>query len=120
MTTVECYDLLTEDDKAVLRYLCAHDVNIDGGYVPLPSTWISKVTGFTLYKTRKTLKRLKEYGFVCSGRYGGQSEDGRVFCINGYNVTKKAKYTEEYRVAYAKERELCKECFDIDIGELRI
>jgi hypothetical protein len=31
--------------------------------------------------------------------------------------TDKAKETEEYRKAREEERELCKKCFDMDIGE---
>ena len=29
----------------------------------------------------------------------------------------KAKETEEYKKAWKEERELCKKCFDMDIGE---
>lgn len=45
------------------------------------------------------------------------TEDGEVFCLWGWQITKKAETTHEYAKAYEKERKLCKKCFDIDIGE---
>ena len=56
-------------------------------------------------------------GLVNSFHYGGMTEDGEVFCLWGWQITKKAESTQEYAKAYEKERKLCKDCFDIDIEE---
>ena len=68
----------------------------------------------SLYKTRKELKALKEQGYVISDRYTESTEDGQIL-INGYTITEKAKETEEYKKAFAEEKQAVKECFNIDI-----
>lgn len=101
----------------VLYHLCRHSVSIMDGWVLMPSTVLSHILGESLYKTRKKLKSLKEQGLVTSGRYCNVTEDGN-YLISGWEITKKAKSTPEYDLAWNEERELCKECFGIDIGEV--
>lgn len=100
----------------VLFRLCRHHMSLIDGWIPYPSTCLSKVCGLTLYQTRKELKKLKEQGFVTSERYCEVGEDGNIL-IAGYVITDKAKKTEEYKKAYEEECALCKECFGFDIGE---
>ena len=101
----------------VLYRLCRHDVSIDMySWVPYPSTSLSKSCGLSLYQTRKELKKLKEQGLVESC-IDSISDDEGTCVLRGYHITEKAKETEEYKKAWQEEREICKECFGIDIGE---
>lgn len=104
----------------ILYTLCSHCVGIMDGWFPYPATEIAKRLNISVHKVRYHLKKLKELGFVESCHEGGMTEDGDVFCCWGWTITKKAFDTEEYKKAYAKERQICKECFDIDIGEIPI
>ena len=99
----------------VLYALCRHCVGVMDGWVPYPSTILSKVCNMSLYKTRKELKRLKELGYVKADRYCEVGEDGN-YLVSGYTITDKAKETEEYKKAFQAEADVCKWCFDIDIG----
>lgn len=103
----------------VLYHLCQHDVSIMDGWVPFPSTALSQVCGMTLYQTRKELKKLKEQGLVTSDMQIIHDDEGTTI-LRGYIITKKGMQTEEYKKAYNEERELCKKCFEIDIGEFAI
>ena len=99
----------------ILYHLCSHSVNIMDGWLPYPSTALSKVCNLSLYEIRKELKRLKEQGLVASDRYCEQTDEGN-YIVNGYILTEKARKTEEYKRAWREERRLFKECFGIDIG----
>ena len=101
----------------ILYCLCSHCVGIMGGWKPFPATAIAGSLGMSVNKVRYHLRKLKEDGLVNSCHDGGMTEDGDVFCYWGWTITKKAFSTEEYKKAYAKERGICKEAFDIDIGE---
>lgn len=98
----------------VLYRLCRHNVSIMDGWIPFPSTILSKLCNMSLYKTRKELKRLKDLGYVKADRWCDVGED-RNYLVNGYTITEKAKETEEYKKAYSEEANICKWCFDIDI-----
>lgn len=102
----------------VLYHLCRQNVSIMDGWLPFPSTALSESCGITLYQTRKELKKLKEQGLVASDIQTISDDEGTVI-LRGYTITKKGMKTEEYKKAYNEERELCKECFEIDIGELK-
>lgn len=99
----------------VLYHLCRHCVSIMQGWIPMPSTCLSKTLGKSLYQTRKELKRLKEQGLIDSVRYCGVYEEGN-YLMCGYRITDKAKATQEYKKAWNEEREICKKVFGIDIG----
>lgn len=98
----------------VLYHLCRHCVSIMDGFIPFPSTVLSKVCELSLYKTRKELKSLKAQGYVIADRYTENTED-RTILINGYTITDKAKETEEYKKAYQEEREICRKTLGIRI-----
>ncbi|MEX0084905.1 hypothetical protein AB2T90_20990 [Clostridium butyricum] len=99
----------------VLYQLCRHCVSVMDGWIPYPSTIIAKTLKISVGKVRYQLKKLKLNGFVESFSYGGQTEEGKVYCIKGFIITDKAKGTEEYKKALEEEKRLCKVCFDIEI-----
>lgn len=97
--------------------LCRHCVSIMDGWHPYPATCIAETLGISVPKVRYHLRKLKEEGLVRSCYEGGMTEDGVIFCLHGWEVTRKAFDTEEYKKAFEEERELCKKCFGIDIGQ---
>ena len=101
----------------ILYVLCRHNVSIIDGWHPFPATAIANVLDISVHKVRYHLRKLKEQGVINSCYEGGQTECGEVFCYWGWEITDKAFNTNEYKKAYAEERELCEKCFDIDIGE---
>ena len=100
--------------NTVLYKLCLHCVSIMDGWLPYPSTALSKVCGMSLYKTRKELKKLKEQGLIESCIH--ISDDEEFFILRGYTITEKGRKTNEDEKAWQKEKEICMECFGIDIG----
>lgn len=100
----------------VLYHLCLHCVDIMDGYLPFPSTVLSKCCNLSLYKTRKELKSLKEQGYVIADRYAKSTEDGQIL-LNGYTITEKAKETEEYKKAFEIERKIVKDVWGFDLKE---
>lgn len=103
----------------ILFSLCMHSCSIMDGWIPYPSTCISRSTKIELSIVRKELKRLKKEGLVDSDLYVDRGED-RPILIRGYIITEKGKDTDEYRKAWEMERRICKECFDIDIGGVEV
>lgn len=102
----------------ILYTLCRHNLSIMGGWVPYPSTHLSKHCGLSLYQTRKELKKLKKQGLVVSDMQVISDDEGTTI-LRGYTITKKAKSTEEYKKAHKEEREICIKVFKMDvIGEL--
>lgn len=101
----------------VLYKLCLHCVDIMDGYIPFPSTILSKSCNLSLYKTRKELKALKEQGYVVADRYTENTEE-RTILINGYRITDKAKETEEYKKAFEVERKLVSDVYGFDISQM--
>lgn len=99
----------------VLYQLCRHCVSVMDGWIPYSSTSIAKTLEIKVGKVRYQLNKLKLQGFVESFSHGGQTEEGEVYCINGFRITDKAKGTEEYKKALEEEKRLCKACFDIEI-----
>lgn len=107
------------NDKAkIFSILCRHCCSIMDGWVPLPSTFIhTQIPSITLYAVRKHLKALKHEGLIDSDIYVEQGEEHPIL-VRGYIVTENGKKTAEYKLAHEIERKICKECFDIDIGEV--
>lgn len=100
----------------ILYALCRHNVSIMDGWHPYPATAISKSLDIGVNKVRYHLRKLKKQGLVNSCHEGGMTEDGEVYCYWGWEITKNAFDTDEYKKAHEEERKLCKKCFDIDIG----
>lgn len=106
------------NDKArVFDILCQHCCSIMDGWIPYPSTCIAGITGWRLYYVRKLLKELKQEGLIDSDLWVEPGEE-RPVLVRGYIVTEKGKQTDAYKLAHEVERKICKECFDIDIGEV--
>lgn len=105
------------DKDRVFNILCQHCNSIMDGWIPYPSTCIAETTGWRLYYVRKLLKELKQEGLIDSDLYVEQGEE-RPILVRGYIVTEKGKKTNEYKLAHEVERKICKECFDIDIGDV--
>lgn len=108
---------IKEDMDEILYALCRHNISIMDGWHPLPATIIADVLDVSVHKVRRHLRQLKKQGFVNDCHEGGQTEDGQVYCYWGWTITDKALNTNEYKKAHDEERELCKKCFNIDIGE---
>lgn len=100
----------------ILYSLCRHSLSMMNGWLPYPSTLLSKSCGVSLYKTRKELKSLKENGLIQSTMEVIRDEDGCTI-LRGYTITKKAEETQEYKKAFEEEKRICKEIFDIDIDK---
>jgi hypothetical protein len=114
---IGAYCMMFDKDK-IFSILCRHSCSVMDGWIPLPSTVIhEQVPHITLYAVRKHLKQLKQEGLIASDLYVEQGEE-RPILIRGYTVTKAGQKTNEYRLAHEIERELCKDCFDIDIGDV--
>lgn len=88
--------------NTVLYKLCLHCVSIMDGWLPYPSTALSKVCGMSLYKTRKELKKLKEQGLIESCIH--ISDDEEFFILRGYTITEKGRKTKEYEKAWQKKK----------------
>ena len=102
----------------IFYILCRHSCGIMDGWIPLPSTAIhTQIPSTTLYAVRKYLKALKQEGLIDSDLYVEQGDEHPVL-IRGYVVTEKGRKTDDYRLAHECERRICKECFDIDIGDV--
>lgn len=117
---------LSELESKILFCICRRNVSIDL-YSSEPVSvkrlkkYIESAPGLqqsSMYSIKKAVKKLKELDLICYTSSGGQTEDGVVYCNNGYCVTKKAYQTKECRQAWEEERRICKECFSIDIGTI--
>lgn len=101
----------------ILYTLCRHNVSIIDGWHPYPATAIANKLKINVHKVRHHLRKLKQQKLVNSFYEGGQTEEGNIYCCWGWTITENAFSTEEYKKAYNEERELCKKCFNVDIGE---
>lgn len=100
----------------ILYALCRHNVSIMDSWHPYPATAIAQALDMSVHRVRYHLKKLKKQGLVDSFHEGGMTEEGDVYCYWGWKITEKASDTEEYKKAHEAEKELCKECFGINIG----
>lgn len=116
MVTNEAIDITLNDKDRVFSILCQHCCSVMDGWIPYPSTCIAGTTGWRLYYVRKLLKELKQEGLINSDLWV-ESGDERPILVRGYVLTEKGKDTVAYKQAWERERQICKECFDFDIGE---
>lgn len=100
----------------VLYHLCRYNVSIMDGWHPVPARLIAKRQNLTVNQARYQLRKLKKLGYVKTISELLGDEDC-MLPYHGWAITDKAEETEEYRKAWEEERELCKKCFDMDIGE---
>ena len=103
--------------KRVFECLCSASCDIMDGYHLISSKNIAKLLELPQKDVLKELRRLKKEGLVYSSWESFYSEYyERCFITSGWAITEKAKQTEQYKSAWEREREICQECFDIDIG----
>ena len=102
----------------VLYQLCRRKVSIMDVWLTMPARSIAECLNLTASQTHYQLRKLKKLGYVKTISEDVIGEDFHL-SYHGWTITNKAKETEEYKKAWEEERELCKECFDIDIGELK-
>ena len=108
------------DKDRVFQILCDHYCSVMDGWVPYPSTCIAGSTGWRLYYVRKLLKQLKQEGLITSDLYVETSGDlDRPILVRGYTLTPAGMKTQAYKLAWEKEREACKQCFQFDIGPVK-
>ena len=100
----------------ILYQLCRRNVSIMDGWLPVPARSIAKCLNLTVNQARYQLRKLKKLGYVETISEHVISEDCPL-PYHGWAITDKARETEEYRKAWEEERELCKKCFGMDIGE---
>ena len=105
------------DKDRVFQILCDHYCSIMDGWIPYPSTCIAGSTGWRLAYVRKLLKELKKEGLIDSDLYVERGEE-RPILVRGYTLTEAGKKTGEYKLAWEKEREVCRQCFNFDIGSI--
>ena len=108
-------DKITEKEK-VLYILCCRSCQIDmSGYDYITtSKSISRQLKWSQYKVLKNLKELENDGLasrVCDG--GCADDELRVWCIKGWTITPKARYTEIYKRANWHESKIMWEIWQI-------
>lgn len=103
--------------EKVFECLCSMSCDIMDGYHLISSTNIAKILELSQKDVLKELRRLKKEGLVYSSWENYYSEwHEQWFITSGWAITEKAKQTEQYKNAWEKERQICQECFNIDIG----
>lgn len=103
--------------ERVFECLCSASCDIMDGWHLISSKNIAKLLEIPQKDVLKELRRLKKEGLVYSSWENFYSEYyERWFITSGWAITEKAKQTEQYKRAWEREREVCQECFNIDIG----
>lgn len=98
----------------VLLTLCKINVSIMNGWHPCPARMIAQDLDITINQARYQLNKLKKQGYVEVTTELIGDEDGYL-PYRGWNITEKAKDTEEYQIAFERERDICQAIFGIDI-----
>lgn len=97
----------------IFRIYCATSADImNAGHDVVPSTFVAERVGCSRYMARKLIHELVADGLLENAREGGYDDwNCKIYCINGFRITEKARKTDVYK----KEKwELCKlmaECF---------
>lgn len=106
-------DVLPEFSKeAVLSLMAKGECALmDGWRNMLTTTDLMRTFFVTRYQARRMMRRLMDKGLVHAETYGGQEEDGTVFCRHGYVLTNAGRQGPEYRKAAYQEAKLDVECF---------
>ena len=98
-----CDNTLTDYDKC-LKWICEQDASICDHPSVFSCTWIAEGTGIPVRKVRKIMKQLAADGYVFKNSEGGWDEwHGKLYCIHGYSVTKKATQLEYWQKRYQED-----------------
>lgn len=106
---------LSFEDK-ILYLLCCRSCQVDmSGYDYIATTGsLARMLECSQYKIRKVLKRFEQDGLlkrVCEG--GCTDDELRVWCIKGWCITPKARYTNIYKRANWHESKIMREVWQI-------
>ena len=101
---------MDERTDKVFTALCNHCVNIMDGWVPYPAWAIAQSCGLTIHQTRSELNRLRGMG-LCTVDTMALDKEDYILPYRGWQVTRKAKGTQQYKDAELEEAKLCAECF---------
>lgn len=104
---------MTADETMIFKRYCAIDTNImNGGHNVVSAPNMSRLLGWSLYKTRKVIKGLVNNGFLISGEEGGYDYDNDiVYCYRGYYITSKGRDSLIYKKELWKDCKACSEIF---------
>lgn len=106
---------LSLKDK-ILYLLCCHACGLDmSGYDCITTTGsIAKRLNCSQYMVRKYLKELEQDGLAQRVCVGGCADDElRVWCIKGWCITSKARYTDVFKRANWHESKIMWEVWQI-------
>lgn len=103
---------ITSDKDRVFYRACRGACALYGGWdYIINSTDVMRELGCTRYRARKILHELQDDGLLIPIQRGGQTEDGEVWCVHGWEITHYAQTTPIYHWAVYQEAKLCAECF---------
>ena len=100
----------------VLYNLCKANLNIMNGWYPYPARCIAESLNMTVSQVRYQLNKLRKQGLVQVVSMIIDEEEP-LPPYRGWQITKEAEKTEEYKKAWEEEREIVKKTFGVDIGE---
>ena len=78
----------------------------------IPSTSVSEIFDFSVYKARKIIKNLVSKGILetaCANEYSSWFEQNII--IRGYRLTESARSSKDYRKTQWREAKICSEVF---------
>ncbi len=94
------------DNEAVLKWFCEQDAAICNHPSVFSCTWAAESLKISVRRVRKIMKQLEADGYVVKAHEGGWDDwTGKLYCIHGYAVTKKAQDTDYWKDYYAAEVE---------------
>lgn len=98
-----------------LYTLCRYAVNIMSGWHPVPARLIAQQTGVSISTARRRLRKLKADGYANTICENINPDDEPPFPYHGWNITDKARETEEFKKAQKEEIEICRKVFGEDM-----
>lgn len=93
-----------------LYKLCEHDVDLFGGWHPIPARIIAEETNVSLSTARRRLRELKKMG-LAKTFYEIPDYEYDSLPYWGWGITDNARETEEYKKAYSWELKIRKQSF---------
>lgn len=104
---------MTADETIIFKSYCDISCNImNAGHNIISAPNMSRLLGWTLYRTRKAIKGLKAKGLLTSGTDAEfDHEEGITYFYRGYHITPKAKDTLIYKRILWEDCKVCFECF---------